>query len=245
LVNSNCHLRIADFGMAKLAMRGTHIDEADEHCFYMTQHVATLPYRAPELLFVLPEHSTAVDMWAVGCIFGEMLLKRELFPGRSVSQQIKILISMLGSPHEKMLKQIRCDRTRLLIDSYAVDPSTRCSWTELLRDRAAIHSVDLIDRLTVMDPMDRLSVQQAIDHPYLRQHYPSIGVERGCPFKVKMDMAAVESLSHEQLIAAMVADVRSADLRDMPDDCSMTSSSNDDSITSTDPSLSEASTAAL
>ena len=60
-----------------------------------------------------------------------------------------------------------------------------------------------------------------------------------------MDMAAVESLSHDQLIAAMVADVRSADLRDMPDDCSMTSSSNDDSITSTDPSLSEASTAAL
>lgn len=44
LVNSDCHLRIADFGMAKLAMKD-HIEEAEEHCFYMTQHIATLPYR--------------------------------------------------------------------------------------------------------------------------------------------------------------------------------------------------------
>uniref|UniRef100_A0A1I7WGM4 Protein kinase domain-containing protein n=1 Tax=Heterorhabditis bacteriophora TaxID=37862 RepID=A0A1I7WGM4_HETBA len=91
LVNSDCTLRIADFGMA------------EEHCFYMTQHVSTLPYRAPELLYVMPEHSTAVDMWAVGCILAEMVLKRELFPGRSVSGQIKIIVTMLGAPSQKNL----------------------------------------------------------------------------------------------------------------------------------------------
>lgn len=87
--------------MAKLAT-GTNFDEADEHCFYMTQHIATLPYRAPELLFVMPEHSTAVDMYAVGCIFAEMILRRELFPGRSVSSQIKIVLTNLGTPSKEV-----------------------------------------------------------------------------------------------------------------------------------------------
>lgn len=50
LINSDADLQIADFGMAKLAVRDNtrprpKIDEADEHCFYMTQHIATLPYR--------------------------------------------------------------------------------------------------------------------------------------------------------------------------------------------------------
>uniref|UniRef100_F1L8U5 Mitogen-activated protein kinase 7 n=1 Tax=Ascaris suum TaxID=6253 RepID=F1L8U5_ASCSU len=111
LVNSDCHLRIADFGMAKLAMRD-HIEEAEEHCFYMTQHIATLPYRAPELLFVMPEHSTAVDIWAVACIFAEMIIRRELFPGRSVSGQIKIIVTMLGAPSEKVIN-------RFIADGYA------------------------------------------------------------------------------------------------------------------------------
>lgn len=101
LVNRNCHLQIADFGMAKLALNDW-MENAEEHCFYMTQHVATLPYRAPELLFVMPEHSTAVDMWAVGCILAEMLLRRELFPGRTVGTQIKILVTQLGSPNQKV-----------------------------------------------------------------------------------------------------------------------------------------------
>ena len=51
LINSDCTLRIADFGMAKLAMKD-HIEEAEEHCFYMTQHVATLPYRFQQCLYL-------------------------------------------------------------------------------------------------------------------------------------------------------------------------------------------------
>jgi serine/threonine protein kinase len=41
-------------------------------------------------------------MWAVGCIFAEMILKRELFPGRSVSSQIKIIVTQLGTPPDKV-----------------------------------------------------------------------------------------------------------------------------------------------
>ncbi|GMT36677.1 hypothetical protein PFISCL1PPCAC_27974 [Pristionchus fissidentatus] len=211
LVNSNCHLRIADFGMAKLAMRN-EIDELEEHCFYMTQHVATLPYRAPELLFVMPEHSTAVDMWAVGCIFAEMLLCRELFPGRSVSGQIKIVCNMLGTPSHKLLSLIRCDRTRRLIEGYGA--LEQRPWSEICAppDREVSESaLDLLCALCKLDAEERLTVDEAIDHPFIKLYHPNKTSERACPFKVKMDMAAVENLNHSELTEALMADVRSAE----------------------------------
>lgn len=39
----------------------------------MTPHVVTLWYRAPELLLGSTSHNTPIDMWAVGCILGELL----------------------------------------------------------------------------------------------------------------------------------------------------------------------------
>ncbi|KJH47550.1 kinase domain protein [Dictyocaulus viviparus] len=213
LVNSDCTLRIADFGMAKLAMRD-HVDEADERCFYMTQHVATLPYRAPELLYVMPEHSTAVDMWAVGCIFAEMILRRELFPGRSVSGQIKIILTMLGAPSQKILDEIRCDRTRRLIENFG-DHAQR-TWPEIMNCRereASEEMIDLISKLVVVDVEKRIDVRGALNHKYITESISpeELRPQKTCPFKVKMDMAAVETLTHQELIQALDRDIRSAD----------------------------------
>lgn len=45
----------------------------------MTSRVVTLWYRAPEILFGSKTHTTAIDMWAVGCILGELLCKFLVF----------------------------------------------------------------------------------------------------------------------------------------------------------------------
>jgi len=45
--------------------------------------VVTLWYRAPELLLGVKEYSTHIDVWSLGCIFGELLLMEPLFPGKS------------------------------------------------------------------------------------------------------------------------------------------------------------------
>ncbi|KAI1704022.1 protein kinase domain-containing protein [Ditylenchus destructor] len=218
LVNSNGDLRIADFGMAKLAIRD-RIDEADECSFYMTQHIATLPYRAPELLFVTPEHSTAVDMWAVGCIFAEMILRRELFPGRSVSNQIKIVLHSLGTPSKKLLRQIQCDKTRQYIQAFGNQPPL--DWHSIVRPaRPHPHTdaaLDLIASLVRLDASERVDVHRAIHHSFLRPYVPVIPVERGCPFKVKMDMSAVEQLNHHQLAQMIANDVRCADVTESRD----------------------------
>jgi len=48
-----------------------------------TPIVVTLWYRAPELLLGAKQYSTPIDMWSVGCIFAEFLMKKPLFPGKS------------------------------------------------------------------------------------------------------------------------------------------------------------------
>jgi len=56
----------------------------------MTPKVVTLWYRAPELLLGTSLYSTSIDMWSVGCIFGEFLIHAPLLPGKNEMNQIEV-----------------------------------------------------------------------------------------------------------------------------------------------------------
>lgn len=79
LMNNRGQIKVADFGLAR-----TYGDPLGD----MTQLVVTLWYRAPELLFGATEYTTAVDMWSIGCIFGELILRKPLVPGRGEIDQV-------------------------------------------------------------------------------------------------------------------------------------------------------------
>ena len=72
----NTTLKLADFGLAKdfKKSRGMH-----------TEYVSTRWYRAPELTLRMQNYSEKVDIFALGCIMGEMYLGRPMFPGTSES----------------------------------------------------------------------------------------------------------------------------------------------------------------
>ncbi|CAH0777335.1 unnamed protein product [Bemisia tabaci] len=93
LVNSNCVLKICDFGLAR-------VEEPDSEKA-MTQEVVTQYYRAPEILMGAKHYTAAVDVWSVGCIFGELLGRRILFQAQNAVQQEKrISVSnALGHPY--------------------------------------------------------------------------------------------------------------------------------------------------
>ena len=80
-VNANCDLKIGDFGLARTT------SETD----FMTEYVVTRWYRAPELLLNCSEYSGAIDIWSVGCIFGEIMHRQPLFPGRDYVHQLKLI----------------------------------------------------------------------------------------------------------------------------------------------------------
>ncbi|TKR65124.1 hypothetical protein L596_025577 [Steinernema carpocapsae] len=86
-------LKVADFGLAR-----TFGDPPKE----MTPRVVTLWYRAPELLFESSCQTTGIDIWACGCIMGELLVHRPLLPGKSELDQIRQIIGLLGTPTSKI-----------------------------------------------------------------------------------------------------------------------------------------------
>lgn len=62
--------------------------EEPDQCKHMTQEVVTQYYRAPEILMGARHYTAAVDVWSVGCIFGELLGRRILFQAQSPVQQV-------------------------------------------------------------------------------------------------------------------------------------------------------------
>lgn len=87
LLNLLVNLKIADFGLARTYSIPTRP---------YSQDVVTLWYRAPEVLLGSYEYSTPIDMWAIGCIFAEMIIQKPLFEGNSDVDQFKRINRYLG-----------------------------------------------------------------------------------------------------------------------------------------------------
>lgn len=75
LVNSNCDLKVCDFGLART------VAHQEDNSGFMTEYVATRWYRAPEIMLTFKQYTKAIDVWSVGCILAEMISGRPLFPG--------------------------------------------------------------------------------------------------------------------------------------------------------------------
>lgn len=78
LINSECKVKVADFGLARSVAKPD-----DNTNPILTEYVATRWYRAPEILLGSQFYSKAVDMWSLGCIVGEMIVGKAIFPGTS------------------------------------------------------------------------------------------------------------------------------------------------------------------
>ena len=92
LLNANCDLKLCDFGLA----RGLKA-KADESAS-LTEYVVTRWYRAPEIMLSCAEYTCAIDVWSAGCIFGEMLARKPMFPGNDYIHQLKLIMKMMGTP---------------------------------------------------------------------------------------------------------------------------------------------------
>lgn len=64
----------------------------------LTEYVATRWYRAPEILLGSQKYTKAVDMWSVGCILGELILGKPVFPGTATLNQIERVLELTGKP---------------------------------------------------------------------------------------------------------------------------------------------------
>uniref|UniRef100_A0A3P9HX85 Mitogen-activated protein kinase n=2 Tax=Oryzias latipes TaxID=8090 RepID=A0A3P9HX85_ORYLA len=163
LVNENCELKIGDFGMA----RGLSSHPEESYSF-MTEYVATRWYRAPELLLSLNHYSLAIDLWSVGCIFAEMLGRKQLFPGKHYVHQLQLILSVLGTPPEGLISAIRAERVRSYVQSL---PSRTAVPLSKLYPQAEPDALDLLGAMLRFDPRQRIGVTEALEHPYLAKYH--------------------------------------------------------------------------
>jgi len=87
LVNSNCDLKICDFGLARGIHEPKH--EGKNGTMLLTEYVVTRWYRAPEIMLACHEYSKPIDIWSVGCIFGELIQRKPYFPGDDYIDQVR------------------------------------------------------------------------------------------------------------------------------------------------------------
>ncbi|XP_067882688.1 serine/threonine-protein kinase NLK2-like isoform X2 [Heterodontus francisci] len=157
LVNSNCVLKICDFGLARL-------EELDERQ-HMTQEVVTQYYRAPEILMGCAHYDSSIDVWSVGCIFAELLGRRILFQAQSPIQQLDLITDLLGTPPPLSLHSA-CEgaKTHILRGQHK-PPSLSVLY--MLSDEATHEAIHLLCRMLVFDPVKRISAHEALTHPYV------------------------------------------------------------------------------
>jgi len=164
LVNSNCDLKICDFGLARVRF----CDK--EWVCPMTEYVCTRWYRAPEVLCSWTDYSGAIDIWSIGCIVGEMYLRKPLYPGANTQHQLDLIIDLLGSPEGEELMKIPNEKCRAFIRS--LPRAAGQPFSEAFLDMPPA-SQDFLARTLRWDPESRITVEEAIQHPYLENlHCP-------------------------------------------------------------------------
>merc|ERR1712100_873787 len=114
LLNEECLLKVADFGLARsmAAMR-----KNEESASVLTDYVATRWYRAPEILLGSTCYTKAVDIWSVGCILGEMLCGKPIFPGSSTMNQLDKILEVTGKPTKEDVDSIQSPFATTMLDS--------------------------------------------------------------------------------------------------------------------------------
>jgi serine/threonine protein kinase len=153
IVNSNCDLKICDFGLAR------EIDSENE----MTDYVATRWYRAPELLMQWKEYSSAVDVWSVGCIFAELFLRKPLFPGKNYLDQLHLIMDVVGTPSAEEIEGIGSEKARIYIRQV---PKRERRNLKKICPNASDDGLDLLSKMLQFSPAQRISVADALEHCY-------------------------------------------------------------------------------
>ncbi len=183
LLNANCHLRIADFGLARA------YNERET----MTEYVVTRWYRAPEIMCSNLMYDYQIDVWSTGCIFAELLMRNPIFPGDDYRQQLHLMFSILGTPTEADHRCITNPFASQFIKS--LPPRSPTPLREYINSTTARVNInplalDLLEKMLVFDPAKRITIDKALKHPYLAAlHDPTIEVVCETPWNSDFELS--------------------------------------------------------
>lgn len=204
LINAECDLRIIDFGLARLP---STLREAP----LLTDYVATRWYRAPELIALgASQYTTAIDMWSVGCIFGEMLSGGSpLFPGSNNHNQMERILSVCRGPASQRMASAMsssADLAPVFAAACARAPPAVSPIQQLLPN-ADPQAVDLLAKILQLDPDRRISAAAAMAHPYFATVHEEKNIVLREPIPQHEFAFELQDLSRDQLRVLFIEEI--------------------------------------
>ncbi|XP_016348599.1 mitogen-activated protein kinase 8B-like [Sinocyclocheilus anshuiensis] len=252
VVKSDCTLKILDFGLARTAATG----------LLLTPYVVTRYYRAPEVILGMG-YQANVDVWSVGCIMAEMVRGSVLFPGTDHIDQWNKVIEQLGTPSQEfMLKLNQSVRTYVENRPRYAGYSFEKLFPDVLFPADSDHNKlkasqarELLSKMLVIDASKRISVDEALQHPYINVWYDPSEVEAPPPVitdkqlderehtveewkeLIYKEVLDLEERTKNGVIRGQPASLGAAVSNDSHEPSTSSSSTNDVSSMSTDPTL--------
>ncbi|XP_030332421.1 mitogen-activated protein kinase 15 [Strigops habroptila] len=168
LLDADCFVKLCDFGLAR-SLCQMNEDRVNPT---LTEYVATRWYRAPEILLSSRSYTKGVDMWSIGCILGELLLGKPLFPGTSTVNQIEQILRVIPAPSPEDILAVQSDYRASVINR--MSSRQRVTFEEILPSSTPLPALDLLKKLLVFNPDKRLTAEEALQHPYVKRfHCPA------------------------------------------------------------------------
>jgi mitogen-activated protein kinase 15 len=164
LLNSDCLVKVCDFGLARsIASLTSSVNNP-----VLTDYVATRWYRAPEILLGSSKYTKGVDIWSMGCILGEMLGGKPIFPGTSTMNQLDRIIEVTGRPSAEDIESIRSPFAANMLESL---PPSKPRFLQDMFPTASNEALDLLRRCLKFNPSKRMTADEALSHPYVAQFH--------------------------------------------------------------------------
>ncbi|XP_054627267.1 mitogen-activated protein kinase 6 isoform X1 [Dunckerocampus dactyliophorus] len=153
-------LKIGDFGLARI------MDPHYSHKGHLSEGLVTKWYRSPRLLLSPNNYTKAIDMWAAGCIFAEMLTGKTLFAGAHELEQMQLILESIPVLREEDRQELH-SVIPVFIRTDMSKPQTPL--VKLLPD-VSPQALDFLEKILTFNPMDRLTAEEALAHPYMADY---------------------------------------------------------------------------
>lgn len=155
-VDENCELKILDFGLARQT-------ESE-----MTGYVVTRWYRAPEVIFNWMHYSQTVDVWSAACILAEMITGQVLFPGHDSIDQLNKILRLTGTPDSSLVQKMQSKDAQSYV--LGLRPQKKKNFKDVFASMDE-NAVGIMEGMLLLDPETRLTVKQALSHPFLAEYH--------------------------------------------------------------------------
>jgi len=169
----------------------------DEGNSVMTEYVATRWYRAPEVILSWNHYSKAIDVWSVGCVLAELLLGRPLFPGTDYVNQIDCIANLIGTPSYEHLMAIPNEDARRYVQSLGY--KAPMPWSQILPGVEA-DAIDLLSRTLTWDASSRITVDEALVHPFVAAHHCPEDEPTCTPFNFEFENYELSKEVYQNLV---------------------------------------------